>query len=460
VRRRAIAFPLVLWTWVLPLSAGAQESLLEQWTVSALADRWQPWWEIAGGDGPQGTSSPRLRVESTAELLTLGSAMRQSSSGVTASIRQPLGARFSAIAWASSRRSISSAGGVSLQTPRTTAGAVGAVFRTRSDETPRAEIAALAGWNGKPGGWTRAGVFGKGGSVAVTGWAGGERQSRVTVLGDSLREIGATTEGQGLEVEGGFDLRLGYLRLRPAVSLGWESIGSVTPANAYFLVAATEGRASSSVFALAADGDAYGLEARYRTRAIAMGSPITRTEQAAGRLSFARIRYGSWSLEVRRRGDGRTLALDLAAERVEAGMSARLETWPYASLWEVIAAQALRLDGSLKVDAVRARLRSDPAGGGWGWSGSIARYELHSDRRSWYVTGLGFGRSGEEMAAAVVSPAYAIGGSLARPFTLGNGTVTATLSAELPIYAKQRGAEDPSPRSMTGFARIGLTWTQ
>lgn len=388
------------------------------------------------------------------------SALSQRASRIDLSLRQPLTPSVALIAAGSSgsRRS-EGADGAFLRTPRSEAGGLGLEVRGPWIRGGELRASAMAGWDGAPGGRARFAAGGRRYVLSASAWSTRARPLRMLLSADSLQEIGASHEARGARLGAEVTVPAGPLSIRPAVAWGTESLRPGEGTSPTFLAASPNGSTTSWEVRVGAAVGPYAVEVGHRVRELDLGAPITRSGQGAGRVAFARSRFTAWKGGASLRSDGRRWAVSLESQRLQGELSARVETWPFVGLWETLSAQAYRLDGDLRGEALVAWLRTDRNGPGWSWGVHVDRYVALTETTSWYVTSFGFGRRDRELKTDGADPAYAVGAEVGRSFAMGPGAWSVTLAGSAVVHARRVGSRETTDDGPAGQAAVDVAWS-
>jgi hypothetical protein len=457
--RLAWAAGLLLTTLAPPAVVG-QEGLLERWTLGSVAGSWAPRWSDAVGLRAGGAGdATRVVFRASAETARFAASLRHHASTFAAAASHPFSDRLAARLGVVSGSSSSYAGGRDLlETARSEAIAAGLVLTQPIGSLARARLDALVGRDEGWGGEARLTLESRWQSLTASLWHSNARPSRVLLPADSLGDIAVDQRARGWRVDA--TARAFPARLTVEARGDWsrdhldERTGS---ADAFFVTSPT-GRSESYGVALAVNGPLGTVEAGHRWQSLHLESVVTRGGVSAGRLFFAESDARRWSGAIRSARSSGRWAVVGGAELLTGRLSTRIETWPFASIWEQLAVQAYRLQADLDGRAAWLGARRDPVGPtGWSVGLHVARFVVRADRRSWYVTGFGFGRTDEVSSTKNVDPAWLVGGSLGRVFAIGPATASIHADAGLPVYAGT-GSETAGPPStsagLSGYATI------
>jgi hypothetical protein len=251
---------------------------------------------------------------------------------------------------------------------------------------------------------------------------------------------------------------VGQVRVQPFASWHSENLRGAQPACDAFLTAAPEGFFSTTTFGISTGIGSKSVELRYRARTGEVESSISRSAQSAGRLSYADFSFSAWSAEVRSRQEERQWRVALRRESLAGNLSARLETWPFASLWETLSVQAYRLNGDIRGAATTATLTNQPVrSNGWSWGVDLGRYVARASSESWYVSGFGFARRDRQASLRGFDPGYFLGGQLGRSVSILDGSFDVEAAAGVPIHVRE--LHERTDRSIGGYAAVTVSWT-
>lgn len=465
---RAVGLTLVAVT-IVGSEASGQASSLERWTLGSLAESWSPRWSTTGGTALLGTGAvPELRVAVTEERIALARSFSRAHGQVEMGLRVPIdrvgGVRMSGMV--SSWRTDASERPF-LATERSAALSLGADVRTSSRSLGRWGFEVLGGWDGGLGGLLRAASGSAHHRVVFTGWRTHARESIVFFPVDSLRDMGAGERVTGSEADVAFSARGLGLDVRSSTVWRRERLDSTSDPPAGFLTVEPGGWHTQLETMLEAGTSRWAAHATYRARSASVESRILRAGIPAGRLPLARMELWGWRAGFRVGGAERAWSFEGGSDQLAGALSARVETWPFVSLWESLSAQAYRLNGDLTARSTWVRMGREGAGS-IDWTLEAGHYRLRLDRDSWYVTSLGFGRSDRQRTRTEVDPAILIGGKVAWKLTLGAHALAIHLDADVPIHARHVDASDigvPTgpPDDGTGLAgSVGIVveWTR
>lgn len=442
----------------------SRRSLLEETTVGYLLDGWAPRWSHFRPDLAAPDRDARVRVETSAAVLSLGPSLEQRSWGTAVSIRQPVADRFGLWATAATDSRLTLRDGRTLiETPGSEAVAVGAEVRGVLPLVGSVRALALGGHDGGPGGMVRVAARGARHAIGLDAWSTHARRTRLLLPADTLRDIAETHRARGVGASASVDLATAGWALRPRAGWSRERLSGEPADGRGFLGASPTGSSTAATVSVSAARDAHGFELGYRVREVELESGITRAGASAGRVSTLRTSFVGWEVAGWRVAGGRRWRLSVDAERVRGALSARIETWPFLGLWESLSAHAYRLDGRLDGEAASVRMHSDRSEGaeGWAWATFAGRYAVRMDRDSWYVTSFGFGRRDREQVSSGADRAWVVGGELARTLTSCCGRMRTHLVVAVPVRARTivpEGGEAPDDPGIPGYVRLGLTW--
>lgn len=447
--------------------AAAQETLLERWTLGYLSESWSPRWDALTPAGwPDSGAVPRVRVSVGAELVSFRESLRRDQSTVSFGVRVPLNSSVGLRASATSGAWLTEAGGRPvMETPRSQAAAAGADLDISLPALGRLRIEALGGWDLGPGGFARVETSSSYHEVTVSGWRTHARESRLLFPADSLRDLGMSHVTTGGEVVGAIAVPLAGATLRPSVRWRRETFQAPGEAAKGFLTTSPSGSHTLLATELEADVGVWQVKARYRSRGVSFDSRIMRLDASAGQLPVALLDLWGWSAAVSHPSGDRRWTIEGGSDQFSGELSARVETWPFASFWESLSAQAYRLNGDMAARSqwicVRNTLKE---GAGWSWSVEVGRYALRLDRDSWYVTSFGFGRRDREITASGVDSAVLVGGGVTRRLMGGFGALVLRVQAGVPVSARALDGAQGSTGGgaagdgLAGYLRVVLDW--
>ena len=449
---------------LLPLGPGAaaQETLLERWTLGYLSESWSPRWDaLTPAAWPSSAAVPTIRVSLYAELVSFRESLRRDQSTMNLGVRVPLNGSVGLRAAATSGAWLTEAGDRSLiETPRSQAAAAGADVDVSLPRLGRLRVEALGGWDLGPGGFARVETSSSYHGVTVSGWRTQARESRILFPVDSLRDLGTSHVTIGGEVVAEVAVALDAATLRPSVRWRRELFEAPGEAAKGFLTASPSGSHTLLATELEVDVGVWRVGARYRSREASFDSRIMRVDASAGRLPVALLDLWGWSAAVSRLWGDRRWAVEGGSDRLSGELSARVETWPFASFWESLSAQAYRLNGDMAARSDWLRVRNTLEGGaGWSWGAEIGRYAPRIDRDNWYVTSFGFGRRDREITATGVDSAVLVGGEVIRRLVGGFGVLALRAQAGVPISARALdGAQGSTGGGLAGYLRVMMDW--
>ena len=463
-RRWARAVGLTVGLLLFPFvpGAAAQETLLERWTLGYLSESWSPRWDApTPAAWPNSGAVPSVRLSLDAELVSFRESLRRERSTVNLGVRVPLNGSVGLRAAATSGAWLTEAGDRPLiEAPRSQAAAVGADVDVALPRVGRLRIEALGGWDLEPGGFTRVETSSSYHEVTISGWRTHARESPVLFPPDSLRDLGTSHVTTGGEVAAEIGVPLAGVTLRPSARWRRELFGAADEAAKGFLTASPSGSHTLLATELEVDVGVWRVRAEYRSRAAKFDSRIIRIDASAGRLPVALLDLWGLSAGVSRRSGDRRWAIEGGSDRLSGELSARVETWPFASFWESLSAQAYRLNGDMAARSHWLRVSNRlEEGAGWSWSAELGRYALRIDRDSWYVTSLGFGRRDREITAAGVDSSVLVGGEVTRSLIGGFGALALRVQGGVPIFARALdGAQSSTGGGLAGYLQAVLDW--
>ncbi len=453
--------PTVGLCFLLPLAPGAaaQETLLERWTLGYVSESWSPRWNaLTPAAWPNSGAVPRVRVSLDAELVSFRESLRRKRSTVNLGVRVPLNGSVGLRAAVTSGAWLTEAGDRPLiETPRSQAAAAGADVDVAVPRLGRLRIEALGGWDLGPGGFAGVETSSSSHEVTVSGWRTHARESRVLFPADSLRDLGTRHVTTGGEVAAAVAVPLAGATLRPSARWRRELFEAPDEAAKGFLTASPGGSHTLLVTELEVDVGVWQAKARYRSREVDFDSRIMRIDASAGRLPVVLLDLWGWSAAASHRSGDRRWTIEGGSDQLSGELSARVETWPFASIWESLSAQAYRLNGDMTARSVWLRVRNTlEEGAGWSWGAEVGRYALRIDRDSWFVTSFGFGRRDREITATGVDSAVLVGGEVTRSLTAGLGTFALRVQAGVPVFA--RAVDGATGDGLAGYLRVVLDW--
>ena len=447
----------------------AQGSLLERWVADFLTESWRPiWLRTIDLDSAKQTRATHVVIDSRVDALSLGSAGRMSTYLATLQVRQRIGATAHRL-----RVGVTQDG----RNIRTDGG--DPVLQTRAN--PVVDLGLELNWAATPAGdWRVLGIAtadrGLAGALAITGesdyhtlelaaWRTHARPLQVMIPTEAVTDVVEEHAVDGLR--GALSITNPHGTVRPTFHGSYEKSDAVSESvdQQAFLTMSPEGRLElASVGAGLFIGSRTGFRIDRRWQTMELAAPFMRSEQQAGKLFFGRVKLRQWVLAGWHETVSNRWEWGLSADEVMSAVSARLETWPYVSVWEQLGATAFRYRGSLDGNSVLLRLRRRPTErnpGGFAWGVSVGRYVLDTSQENWLVTGLGFGRAEEDSVASQVRPAVVVGVEFGKAFALASGIAHAFLAADLPVYGKTTRSNEPAPseqRGLAGQLRLGLAW--
>ena len=427
-----------------------------------MSQSWSPRWDVlTSAAWPNSGAVPRVRVSVDAELVSFRESLRRDQSTVNLGVRVPLNGSLGLRAAATSGAWRTEAGDRPfIETPRSQAVAAGADVDVLLSRLGRLRIEALGGWDLGPGGFVRVETSSSRHEVTVSGWRAHARESRVLFAPDSLRDLGTSHVTTGGEVAAEVALPLARATLRPSVRWRREIFKAPGEAAKGFLTASPSGSHTLFVTELAVDIGVWGVRAEYRSREANFDSRIMRVDLSAGRFPVALLDLWGWSAAVSRLSGNRRWAVQGGSDQLSGELSARVETWPFATFWESLSAQAYRLNGDMAARSDWLRVRNTlEEGTGWSWGVEVGRYAVRIDRDNWYVTNFGFGRRDREITAGGVDSAVLVGGELTRRLIAGFGAFALRVRAGVPISARPLdGAQGSTGDGLAGYLRVVLDW--
>ncbi len=257
-------------------------------------------------------------------------------------------------------------------------------------------------------------------------------------------------------------LPLAWATLRPSVRWRREIFEAPGEAAKGFLTASPTGSHTLLATELAVDVGVWSVEARYRSREAHFDSAIMRVDASAGRFPVALLDLSGWSAAVSYLSGDRRWAFEGGSDQLSGELSARVETWPFATFWESLTTQAYRLNGDMAARSDWLRVRNTlEEGAGWSWGVEVGRYELRIDRDNWFVTSFGFGRRDREITSSGVDSAVLVGGEITRRVVAGFGVLALGVQAGVPIYARALdGAQGSTGDGLAGYLRVVLDWAR
>ena len=357
---RAVGLTVGLCLLLFVPEAAAQETLLERWTLGYVSENWSPRWDaLTPVAWPGAGTVPRVRVSLDAELVSFRESLRRDQSTMNLGVRVPLNGSVGLRAAATSGAWLTEAGDRPLiDTPRSQAAAAGADVGTSLPGLGRLRVEALGGWDLGPGGFGRVQTSSSYHELTLSGWRTHARESRVLLAADSLRDLGTSHVTTGGEVAAEVDLRLAGATLRPSVRWRRENFEAPDEAAKGFLTASPSGSHTLLVMELAVDVGVWRVGARYLSREANFDSRIMRVDASAGRLPVALLDLWGWSAAVSQRSGDRKWAIEGGSDQLSGELSARVETWPFASFWESLSALAYRLNGDMAARSHWLRVRN------------------------------------------------------------------------------------------------------
>lgn len=446
-----------------PTQVEGQETPLERWTIGYVADSWAPRWAaFSGADTSRAVDRSRLRFVTTAEILSLRSALHQEESTTVLSARAPLtrslGLQVSA---ASDSWRTDTDGRPLMETPRSEAFALGLDIGAEPPWGGYTQVEVRGGWDQAPGGHLRILNLGTRSTVALTGWYTQARESRVHFPADSLRTLGSEHRVWGADLDVTLRFHVEEVAVSPAFSWRREVFEPGDGEVDAFLSASPDGSSTGARGSIAVATDAWGGDVAYRYRDLDAPSRILRGDASAGQLPVASLELRGWSAGAWHRRRGRVWSLSVASAILTGGLSTRVETWPFVSIWQALSAQAYRLNGDLDGREVWIGLRNSPSvGPGWSWGVDVGRLVMRIDRDSWYVTSFGFGRSDRQMTTTGADPAVFVGGEGARSLRTRAGEFDLRVEAGVPVYVEELGGGGGAAEGgLAGYLRVAMGWS-
>ncbi len=442
--------------------AAAQETLLERWTLGYVSESWSPRWDALTPDArPNFGAVPRVRVSFDSELVSFRESLRRDQTTVNLGVRVPLNGSVGLRAAATSGAWRTEASDRPLiKTPRSQAVAAGADVDVSRPGLGRLRIEALGGWDLGPGGFARVETSSSYHKVTVGGWRAHARESRVQFAADSLRDLGTSHVTTGGEVAAEVALPLAGATLRPSVRWRREIFEAPGEAAKGFLTASPSGSHTLLATELAVDVGVWRVRARYRSREASFDASIMRVDASAGRFPVALLDLWGWSAAVSRLSGDRRWTIEGGSVQLSGELSARVETWPFATLWESLSVQAYRLNGDMAARSHWLGVRNTlDEGVGWSWGVEVGRYALRIDRDNWFVTSFGFGRQDREITTGGVDSAVLVGGEITRRLVSGMGAFGIRVYAGVPIFTRPLdGAQGSTGDGLAGYLRVVLDW--
>jgi hypothetical protein len=448
-------------TFGLAGSVAAQPTPLERWTLVGL----DGWMARASGfaDEVDRPHRPSLRLKSELEAVSFRSHVARRASLLEMSIRAPV-AEATSIRASASRRTWSTHLGDRpfLVAEPLAAVALGIQQSVSIPWIGSTTLEAHGGWGRSPGGSARVRHVTGASDASLAVWRAGSRGPIVHFPADSLRDLSPWHRATGLA--GRVEMNFGStgFTVRPRAEVQGELLDRDDRAGDAFLSATPEGDQATWSAGVEVGLGPWTIDLEHRGRDVDLESDILRTGASAGRIPIATAEFRAWRARVGRRFGDRAWLLNLGSDRLGGTLSARVETWPFVELWETLSTQAYRLNGGLDARSIRVSIGAEPTTeAGWTWRLEAGRYVLRTERDSWFVTSLGFGRRDRVITASRVDPAYLVGTSLERAFLLHRGgTVEAHIDAGMPVLARTSGSEEPRDPSTgpAGYVRGVLEW--
>ena len=324
----------------------------------------------------------------------------------------------------------------------------------------RVGLVGMAGWDNGPGGAGALELRSRHYDLDLSAWSTNAREARVVLPADSLRDLGVTQSVRGGEIRLGAMVPVGGVEVRPAVEWRRELFTGGTSESSGFLAAPAHGsqtvlRAGATVWV-----EGWSAGADYRERTVDLAAPVLRTDASAGLVRRAPMSLSGWRAAMSGLLGSRRWSVQGGSDQMDSEVSARIETWPFVSLWESLSAQAYRFNGALSGRSAWIRLMSSPIDStGWEWSVEVGRYRVQVDRDSWYVTNLGFGRSERIQTTDGADPSILVGGDVERRWSTSLGTLGGRITGGIPVHTKSlAGGAPPSGEGLAGYASFRLEW--
>jgi hypothetical protein len=423
-----------------------------------------PRWTLPTFDELPARNGPRLRVQASIERLAFRPHLSQYESSVEATVAHRLAGGVGL--WLSS-----SSGSTRtlrwdrpiIESPRSESAAVGIEVTAQVAGLGTLHALVMPGWDRGAGGLAKVSARGDHHVFSVSGWRTHSRHSQVYLPTDSSREVGAGELARGGRVDLGGSLTYGRAEIRTGVAWRRERLRADTPPTGAYLATSPEGWSAGVEWTLTADVSRFGLDLAYGDASVDLASTIRRSGQPAGRLSYARLTLDHWRAGIRLHAERYLWSATLSGEHVVGGLSARVETWPFAGFWESVAVQAYRLDAAVHGDGAILRVAVAPSSRtGWTLASHLARYVVVMDRDSWLVTGFGFGRRDRVTRRVGVDPVYFVGAHVQRSLDLAAGVFTIDAQASVPVHHRPIGADAPAPAlrwtGIPGHLRFTVGW--
>jgi hypothetical protein len=346
-------------------------------------------------------------------------------------------------------------------TPRSQAVSLGVDGGFDFESLGELRLVAIAGWDNGAGGIGRLVSGSRYHSLVIEGWLTTSRPSSVTFPADSLRDLGVGHDLRGGQVRVGLSIPVADVVLRPSAAWKRELLDEADDVTAGFLTTTPEGGHTVLDLGLDAEWGPWIAQAVYRERTTRMRGPFIRGTEQAGFVAQANYDFWSWRAQFGRRIGTRRWVLEGGTEDLAGLLAARVETWPFVSLWESLSAIAYRLNGDVDARSQWARLLSRPEdGSGWSWGVEAGRYTMEVARDSWYVTSFGFGRSDRQMTTRGADPAVFVGGEVAKAWSTGVGGFGVRLKGGVPVHVTSLDGGGPDGQGIAGYFGVGLEWAR
>jgi hypothetical protein len=292
-------------------------------------------------------------------------------------------------------------------------------------------------------------------------WKSNARRLQFILPTENVTDVGEQHRVQGNEITAAVTLPIvRNMRVTLGGRLATGSVGSDSVEQDVFLTLSPVGNMRKRDLWLGLHlHDTDGLLLNWRQRETDLDAPFLRNEQGAGKLFFGRMDFSRWSVSGWRGGRSHRWEAELGHDELESALSARLETWPFTSIWEQLGAIAYRYRGDIVgrsnwVELTRAA-NSFPISG-FRWRANVSVYDMETSQEDWLVTNLGFGRENQESSAWQVSTLVFLGGEVTRAFPVGAGSLAIRLGAAVPVYGR---TADDVEKKLAGQVSGGITWS-
>jgi hypothetical protein len=444
------------------LSARAQQSPLERWTTGYVADAWMP--QLTDFARIQLDGRRTVAITSTFEVVSLRSQAARREAVLRTAARAPITGRtdvLAALSWES--WSIERGDQLLIDRAPLATAALGVDHTIAPYDLGPIHFEGYVGWGEAPGVAGRVSQTTDDREIAIGGWRAETRDPVVHLPDDSLRTMGSRHRTTGGDLRVRFDIGMDVVVVRPWIEARREVFGRAEAAGDEFLDAFPVGDQSIWATGLSVVAGAWATALAYRRRDLDLESAVERSGASAGGIPIADAEYWSWTASVGRQlGEG-SWNVRAASERLEGRISARVETWPFLTLWESVSAQAYRMNGGLYGRSTRLAFEvRAPSEGGWGWDAEFGRYSLRVDRVSWYVTSLGFGRSNRTRSVAGIESANLVAVGIGHRGSAAGGSLALRLEGGVPVSVRPIDLDRPGSDGggAAGYLRALLGWSR